>query len=62
MITESFFIDIIKDLFSEYLPKSKSEARKEFTLALLDELKSHGFDFEEEAVSDDFLDSSFEDE
>lgn len=47
MITEAYFDELVKDLFSEYLPKVKAAERKEFTAALLDELKAQDFEFDE---------------
>jgi len=54
MITETYFYDLVKELFLEYLPKVKSSERKEFAAALLDELQSNGFEFEDEPVADDY--------
>lgn len=47
MITEDYFKDLMKDLFSEYLPKVKAGERNEFIAALLDELQANDFEFEE---------------
>ena len=47
MMTEEYFLELIKELFLEYLPKVRSSDRKEFASALLDELQSNGFEFEE---------------
>jgi hypothetical protein len=49
MITEAYFEELVKDLFSEYLPKVKAAERKEFVAALLDELKAQDIEFEEPA-------------
>lgn len=47
MITEAYFEELLKDLFSEYLPKVKGVERKEFVAALIDEMKAQEFEFEE---------------
>lgn len=58
MITETYFCDLVKELFLEYLPKIKGADRKDFTVALLDELKSNGIEFEESLEDlDEKLDS-----
>jgi len=53
MITEEYFEELVKDLFLEYLPKVKSAERKEFTAALLDELKANDIEFEESRENED---------
>ncbi len=53
MITEEYFEELVKDLFLEYLPKVKGAERKEFTAALLDELKSNDIEFEEPREDED---------
>jgi hypothetical protein len=50
LITESFFIDLVKELAEEHLPKVRSADRKDFAISLLAELKSHGVEFEEETI------------
>lgn len=62
MITEAYFEELVKDLFSEYLPKVKGAERKEFTAALIDELKAQDFEFEEPLEDEEaFLDPIDED-
>lgn len=37
-------LDLIQDVLSEYLPKTRSSERKEIALVLVDELKGLGVD------------------
>lgn len=44
-ITEEYFVDIVKELFSEYLPKVTAVDRNDFIAALMEELRANGVDF-----------------
>jgi hypothetical protein len=48
MISEEYFLELVKDLFLEYIPSTKASQRRDFSVALLEELKSNGMDFEVE--------------
>jgi hypothetical protein len=61
MIPEAYFLEIVREVCAEYLPKTKGLERKEFSLALLDELKSAGIEFEDPIDEDAFVDVSDED-
>lgn len=55
MITQSEFAELVKDVFSNYIPKVKQSERNVFVEALIDEMVENGFEFEEDlADTDDF--------
>jgi hypothetical protein len=56
MITQSYFEELIKELFTEYLSKVKASERKDFVAALVDELKANDVEFEDDSMYPD-LDS-----